>query len=203
MQEQKLNPMLKTALELGPIVLFFVAYLRLKDQVFNFGGIDYDGFIVVTAGFIPVFLLSIAVLWWLTGTLSKMQVVTAVVIIVFGGLSVWFNDPRFFKMKPTIIYMIFFAILMFGLIRGRSYLQYVMEGLMPLTNQGWMILTKRLAWFFFVLALLNEAVWRTTSEETWVYFKTFGLTVAIFAFFIFQGKLFSEHASENSDEKSG
>ena len=141
MQEQKLNPMLKTALELGPIVLFFVAYLRLKDQVFNFGGIDYDGFIVVTAGFIPVFLLSIAVLWWLTGTLSKMQVVTAVVIIVFGGLSVWFTDPRFFKMKPPIFYLIFFAILMFGMIRGRSYLQYVMEGLMPLTNQGRMILT--------------------------------------------------------------
>ncbi|MEM8776039.1 MAG: inner membrane-spanning protein YciB [Pseudomonadota bacterium] len=196
MQDQKVNPLLKTVLELGPIVLFFVAYLRIKDDVFTIGGVEYEGFIVVTAGFIPVFLLSIGLLWWLTGQLSKMQAVTAVVIIIFGGLSVWFNDPRFFKMKPTIIYLIFFGILMLGLLRGQSYLQYVMDGLMPLTDQGWMILTKRLAWFFFALALLNEAVWRTMTEETWVYFKTFGLTAAIFLFFIFQGRLFSEHANE-------
>lgn len=196
MQDQKVNPLLKTVLELGPIVLFFVAYLRIKDDVFTIGGMEYEGFIVVTAGFIPVFLLSIGLLWWLTGQLSKMQAVTAVVIIIFGGLSVWFNDPRFFKMKPTIIYLIFFGILMLGLLRGQSYLQYVMDGLMPLTDQGWMILTKRLAWFFFALALLNEAVWRTMTEETWVYFKTFGLTAAIFLFFIFQGRLFSEHANE-------
>lgn len=196
MQDQKVNPLLKTVLELGPIVLFFVAYLRIKDDVFTIGGMEYEGFIVVTAGFIPVFLLSIGLLWWLTGQLSKMQAVTAIVIIIFGGLSVWFNDPRFFKMKPTIIYLIFFGILMLGLLRGRSYLQYVMDGLMPLTDQGWMILTKRLAWFFFALALLNEAVWRTMTEETWVYFKTFGLTAAIFLFFIFQGRLFSEHANE-------
>src|SRR6056297_3048500 len=103
MEERKINPMLKPGLELGPILAFFAAYLMLKDRIFTIAGTEYDGFIVVTAGFIPVFLVAMGLLWRLTGHLSKMQVVTAVLIVVFGGLSVWFNDPRFFKMKPTII----------------------------------------------------------------------------------------------------
>ncbi|MHA7850164.1 inner membrane-spanning protein YciB [Roseovarius sp.] len=199
MSEQKINPLVKTGLELGPIIAFFAAYLMLKDRVFTFGGTEYDGFIVVTAGFIPVFLLAMGILWWLTGHLSRMQVVTAVLIIVFGGMSVWFNDPRFFKMKPTIIYLIFAGVLGAGLLRGQSWLQYVMDGMMPLTHQGWMILTRRLAAFFFGLAILNELVWRLTSEETWVYFKTFGLTAAIFVFFMAQGKLFREHGTQDED----
>jgi len=199
MSEKKINPKLKTLLELGPILLFFVAYLWLKDRTFTIGGTEYQGFIVVTAGFIPVFLASIGALWRLTGHLSRMQVMTAVLIVVFGGLSVWFNDPRFFKMKPTMIYLLFGGVLLAGLLRGSSYLQSLMEGLMPLTDQGWMILTRRLMYFFFSLAILNEIVWRTMSEETWVYFKTFGLTAAIFLFFITQGKLFSEHGTEESD----
>src|SRR6056297_3335587 len=144
---------LKPALEFGPIIGFFIAYLWLKEEVFTLGGRDYEGFVVVTAGFIPVFLLSMGLLWRLTGHLSKMQVVTAVLIVVFGGLSVWFNDPRFFKMKPTIIYLLFGGLLGLGLLRGQSWLQYVMEGVMPLTHEGWMILTRRLALFFFGLAI--------------------------------------------------
>ena len=199
MSEQKINPLVKTGLELGPIIAFFAAYLMLKDRVFAFGGTEYDGFIVVTAGFIPVFLLAMGILWWLTGHLSRMQVVTAVLIIVFGGMSVWFNDPRVFKMKPTIIYLIFAGVLGAGLLRGQSWLQYVMDGMMPLTHQGWMILTRRLAAFFFGLAILNELVWRLMSEETWVYFKTFGLTAAIFVFFMAQGKLFREHGTQDDE----
>lgn len=200
MAEKKINGALKTALELGPIAAFFVAYLWLKDEVFTIGGTEYDGFVVVTAGFIPVFLASIAALWWLTGHLSRMQVVTAVLIVVFGGLSVWFNDPRFFKMKPTIIYLLFGGVLGAGLLRGQSYLQSLMDGLMPLTREGWMILTRRLMIFFFGLAILNEVIWRTMTEETWVYFKTFGLTAAIFLFFITQGKVFSAHSTEEKKE---
>lgn len=194
------NKGIKTALEFGPVLAFFVAYLWLKDEVFTIGGTEYDGFIVVTAGFIPVFLLSMGVLWRLTGHLSKMQVITAVLIVVFGGLSVWFNDPRFFKMKPTMIYLLFGGALAIGLMQGRSYLQYAMDGMMPLTDRGWMILTQRIMIFFFALALLNEAVWRSTSEEIWVYFKTFGLTAAVFVFFMTQGKLFSEHGTGEPDE---
>lgn len=195
MKERKINGALKSALELGPILAFFVAYLLLKDRTFTIGGRDYDGFIVVTAGFIPVFLISIGILWRLTGHLSKMQAMTAILITVFGGLSIWFNDPKFFKMKPTIIYLLFGGILAIGLMQGKSYLQTVMDTMVPLTHAGWMILTRRLMLFFFGLAILNELVWRTQSEEMWVYFKTFGLTAAIFVFFVTQSKLFREHGT--------
>lgn len=198
MSERNINTGLKTALELGPILAFFVAYIWLKDRIFLIAGTEYDGFIVVTAGFIPIFLLSIGILWALTGHLSKMQAMTAILITVFGGLSIWFNDPRFFKMKPTMIYLLFGSILGVGLLRGRSYLQTVMDAVMPLTHAGWMMLTRRLMLFFFGLALLNEIIWRTQSEEIWVYFKTFGLTAAIFVFFITQSKLFQDF---NSDPK--
>jgi len=200
MSEQKTNPMTKTVLEFGPILAFFVAYLWLKDDVFTIGGRDYDGFILVTAGFIPVFLLAMGALWALTGHLSKMQVVTAVLIVVFGGMSVWFNDPRFFKMKPTIIYLLFGGVLGFGLMRGTSYMQSLMDGVMPLTNAGWIILTRRLTMFFFGLAILNELVWRLMSEESWVYFKTFGLTAAIFLFFMAQGRVFRDHSIQTKDD---
>lgn len=199
MAEKKISGGLKTALELGPVAAFFAAYIWLKEDVFVVGGTEYAGFIVVTALFIPVFLISIGLLWRLTGHLSKMQAVTAVLIVVFGGLSIWFNDPRFFKMKPTIIYLLFGGVLGFGLMRGKSYLQTLMDGVMPLTDMGWMIITRRLTIFFLALAVLNEVIWRTQSEETWVYFKTFGLTAAIFLFFITQGKVFSEHGTEDKD----
>ena len=201
MSEQKTNPMIKTVLEFGPILAFFVAYLWLKDDIFTIGGRDYDGFIVVTAGFIPVFLLAMGALWALTGHLSKMQVVTAVLIVVFGGMSVWFNDPRFFKMKPTIIYLLFGGVLAFGVMRGQSYMQSLMDGVMPLNDEGWMILTKRICYFFLGLALLNELVWRTMSEEIWVYFKTFGLTAAIFVFFMTQGALFRDYGTDQGESE--
>jgi intracellular septation protein len=203
MDERKVNPTVKAVLEFGPILGFFIAYLWLKDRVFTIAGTEYDGFIVVTAGFIPIFLLCMGLLWRLTGHLSKMQVVTAVLIVVFGGLSVWFNDPKFFKMKPTIIYILFGGALGIGLLQGRSYLQYVMDGVMPLTDEGWMILTRRITLFFLALAVLNELIWRTMSEETWVYFKTFGLTAAIFLFFMFQGKLFNEHGTDKEEDGAG
>ena len=112
MAEKQVSGWVKTLLEFGPIAAFFVAYLRLKDQSFTIGGTEYDGFIIVTAAFIPLLLASIGALWWLTGHLSRMQIVTAVLVVVFGGLSVWFNDDRFFKMKPTIIYVLFGGILL-------------------------------------------------------------------------------------------
>ena len=199
--EKKINPMLKMGLELGPIVVFFVAYLRLRDQTIEIGGTGYDGFIVATAGFIPLLILTTGILWKLTGKLSKMQVATLVLVILFGGLSVWLNDERFFKMKPTMIYLLFGGALGVGLLRGQSYLKFVMEEMMPLKEEGWMLLTKRLTTFFIGLAVLNEVIWRTQSTDTWVYFKTFGLTAAVFVFFMTQGKIFQDYAlEEESDE---
>lgn len=199
-EPKPVNPMLKSALEFGPILAFFVAYLWLKDEIFVIGGTEYNGFILVTAGFIPVFLICMGALWKLTGHLSRMQAVTAVLIVVFGGLSVWLNDERFFKIKPTLIYLLFGGALAIGLMRGQSWLQVVMEGLMPLKQEGWMILTRRVMLLFFGLALLNEVIWRTMSTEAWVYFKTFGLTIALFAFFIAQGRLFRDHALPDADK---
>nr|WP_234988761.1 inner membrane-spanning protein YciB [Tropicibacter naphthalenivorans] len=200
MMTKQISPGVKAALEYGPIIGFFAAYMWLKDRVFEIAGTEYQGFIVVTACFIPVFLLSMAAQWILTRHLSLMQIVTAVLIVVFGGLSVWLNDERFFKMKPTLIYLLFGGALAVGIMRGESWLEKVMEGMMPLRHEGWMLLTKRIMLFFFGLAALNEIIWRTQTTETWVYFKTFGLTAAIFLFFIFQGKLFKEYALEESDE---
>jgi intracellular septation protein len=195
-EKKPINPILKLALELGPVVVFFIAYFRLKDQVFTIGGTDYAGFIMVTAAFIPLMVVSTGLMWWLTGHLSKMQIFTVVLVVIFGGLTVWLNDPKFIKMKPTILYVAFGGTLGFGLLRGKSYLRIVLEGAMPLEHDGWMILTRRLMLFFFALAITNELVWRLMSEEAWVNFKTFGLTAAIFVFFMTQSKLMKDYGIE-------
>jgi len=196
MERRKINPMLKMVLEIGPIVLFFVGYLALKDRVFNIAGTDYSGFIVVTAAFLPLLVVTTLILWRLTGHLSKMQIATVVMAVVFGGLSVWLNDERFFKIKPTLIYLLFGIILGIGLLRGQSYLRLVLEEAIPLQHEGWMILTKRICAFFFALALANEVVWRMFSTEVWVSFKTFGLTAALFIFFMGQSKLLQTYGIE-------
>ena len=192
MAEKTIYPWQKSALELGPVLGFFVVYMMVKDETYTIFGREYDGFIVVTAGFVPVLLVSIAIIWKLTGKLSRMQIVTAVLVIVFGGLTVIFNNDAFFKMKTTIVYGLFAVLLGIGLLRGQSYLAYVMEDLMPLAHDGWMVLTRRLTGMFAAMAVANEAVWRTMSTEFWVKFETFALPAALFAFFMLQGSLFEQ-----------
>ncbi|MFS4580449.1 inner membrane-spanning protein YciB [Phaeobacter sp. C3_T13_0] len=199
MAGKPINPTLKMVLEFGPLVLFFIGYMRLRDEMLMIGGQEYKGFIVVTAAFIPLMILSSLALWRLTGHISKMQVGTLVIVVLFGGLSVWFNDERFFKMKPTILYVALGGALGLGLLKGRSYLKVMMEEIMPLQDAGWMILTRRLCMFFFALAVVNELVWRTQSTDTWVYFKTFGLSVAMFAFFMTQARVFQAYALPDDD----
>ncbi|MDI3335373.1 inner membrane-spanning protein YciB [Defluviimonas aestuarii] len=199
MAGKKINPWLKLGLELGPVIAFFVAFVRLKDQTVTIGGTDYGGFIIATAGFVPLLVLSTLILWRLTGKLSAMQIATLVLVVVFGGLSVWFNDERFFKMKPTLIYLIFAGVLGWGLMKGKSYLALVLQDAMPLEHEGWMILTRRLTVFFLSLAVLNEVIWRTMSDQAWVNFKTFGLTAAIFLFFMAQGRVFRDYEIEEKD----
>lgn len=191
---RKVNPIVKLVLELGPVVAFFIAFGRVKDQTFTIAGTEYSGFIAVTAGFIGLIILTSGILWALTGKLSKMQIMTLVLVVVMGGLSVWLNDPQFIKMKPTLLYLFFGGVLAVGLLQGKSYLKAVMEEAMPLEHDGWMILTQRLAVFFFALAVANEVVWRMMSTEVWVNFKTFGLTFAVFGFFMAQGKILEKYA---------
>lgn len=178
--EKDVNPFVKQALELGPPLVFFLIYLKIRDESYNIAGTEYSGFIVSAIVFIPILLASMGVLWKLTGKLSRMQVFTAFMVIFFGGLTAWFNDERFFKMKTTLVYGCFSAILGIGLLRGRSYLAYVMADMIPLQDEGWMILTRRLCAGFAVLAAANEFVWRTMSTDMWVKIETFGFPFLLF-----------------------
>ena len=198
MSNKNIQPWVKTALEMGPVILFFVFYSKFKNNEYIFLVETYEGFILATALFIPVLLVATGILYFLTGKLSKMQVFTAVLVVVFGGLGIWFNDEKFFKMKPTIIYLLFGGILGFGLFKGQSYLQIVMDGALPMSNDGWMILTKRFMLFFFGLAIANEVIWRSLSTDIWVNFKTFGLPLAMFVFFITQAKVISKYSNDNN-----
>lgn len=182
MAEKSINPILKQVLELGPTLVFFLIYLRIKDEVFTIAGTQYSGFIVATLVFVPILLISMGVLWHLSGQLSRMQIFTAFMVIFFGGLTAWFNDERFFKMKTSIVYGFFAAILGIGLLRGRSYLRFIMEDFLPMQDAGWMILTRRLTMMFAALAIANELIWRTQSTDLWVKLETFAFPVALFVF---------------------
>ncbi len=200
MEEKQINPVLKQALELGPPLLFFVAYLYMRDQTYTFAGTEYDGFIVAAAVFVPILLVSIGILWKLTGKLSRMQVFTAVMVVIFGGMTVWFNDERFFKMKTTLVYGLFAVILGIGLLQGRSYLAWVMSEFLPMTHEGWMKLTSRLAAFFAFLAVANEVVWRTMSTDAWVKIETFGFPILMFVFLWSQIMALQKHFIEPEDD---
>ena len=192
---------LKLALEYGPLVLFMLGYWFLKDRSLTLAGVTYSGFVVSTAVFVVVFAASIAGLWRLTGRIAPMQIITLVVVLFMGGLTVWFNDPRFIKMKPTIIYIFFAAALGVGLLQGKSYLRLVMEDAIPMQPEGWMILTRRIAVFFAGLAALNEVVWRNFSDGTWVMFKAIGLTLAMFAFLLTQARLLEKYGLPPAEDK--
>lgn len=198
--EKKVDPKTKAILELGPAFLFFVGFILLRDRVVTIGGTEYEGLIIVTALFVPLIVVATYLLWRLSGKLSKMQVITAVLVIVFGSLTVWFNDERFIKAKPTIIYLTFASILGFGLLRGQSYLRLVMEELLPLQPEGWMILTKRFTAMFFCLAVANELIWRTFSTDVWVTIRTFGFPAALMVFMLFQARLMTTYSIDEDEE---
>ena len=181
-----INPILRQVLDLGPPIAFFLIYLKIRDDTFTIAGTDYSGFIIATLVFVPILLVAMAVLWHLTGHLSRMQIFTAFMVIFFGGLTAWFNDERFFKMKTSIVYGCFAGILGIGLLQGRSYLAYVMAEMMPMEDEGWMILTRRLCAAFAVLALGNELVWRTMSTDLWVKIETFGFPIILFLYLWWQ-----------------
>ncbi len=182
MSAKPINPILKQVLELGPTLVFFLLYIKIKDNTYTIAGTDYSGFIVAAVVFIPVLLAAMAVLWFLTKKLSRMQVFTAIMVIFFGGLTAWFNDEAFFKMKTSIVYGLFSLLLGIGLLRGQSWLEYVMGEFLPMQREGWMILTRRLTVFFAGLAAANEFIWRTQSEELWVTLETFAFPVVLFLF---------------------
>ncbi|MFC3087879.1 inner membrane-spanning protein YciB [Tabrizicola soli] len=201
MAERKINPVLKQVLELGPTLVFFAIYMWIKDESYAIAGTEYSGFIVAAVVLVPLLLASIAALWWLTGTLSRMQIFVAFMVVFFGGLTAWFNDESFFKMKTTIVYGTFALILGAGLMRGTSLLQWVMAEALPMKPEGWMILTRRLALMFAALAIANEAIWRTQSTELWVKLETFGMPVALFLFLMANFAMLQTHMDEPPEDK--
>ncbi|MEM7236626.1 MAG: septation protein A [Pseudomonadota bacterium] len=207
---KEVNPVLKLILEIGPLAVFFGAFTYgdeiLRNPAF-FSSMEMatgpealngknGPIFVATALFMVAIAISLSVSWALTRTLPKMAVVTAIVVTVFGGLTLWLQDDTFIKMKPTIVNGIFAVILFVGLLQGRSYLKYLMGDSMPLTDEGWLIFTKRWVGFFLFMALLNEAIWRTQTTEFWVTFKTFGNLPLTLLFILSQYPLLKRHMVE-------
>jgi len=197
---RQINPILKQVLELGPPVIFFLIYLRIRDNTYVLGGTEYSGFIVATLIFVPIMLVAMAVLWALTGQLSRMQIFTAFMVIFFGGLTAWFNDERFFKMKTSIVYGVFAVLLGIGLARGQSWLAFVLKDALPMQDEGWMILTRRLCGMFAALAIVNEVIWRTMSTDTWVKIETFAFPIALVAFLFWQISALQIYLIEDEDK---
>lgn len=204
MSETQKPAWIKPALEFAPIIIFFVAYRFAPIEA---GATDTERqlsqVLFATAVFIPVILASLVASWFLLKTLPKMAILTAVVVVVFGGLTLWLRDDTFIKMKPTVIYLAFAAVLGFGLMRGQSYLAYLLESALPLSREGWMIFTRRFVGMFVAMAVANEAVWRLTDTDTWVNFKTFGLPVLMVVFMLAQGKLFAQYMVEPDKGEDG
>lgn len=198
--EKKPNTLLRAVIEYGPIIAFFVGYMIVRDNTFTLFGREFDGIVVVTMFFVPLQTISTWLIYKLTGRISGIQIATVVLVVIMGGITIWLNDERFIKMKPTILYVFFFVVLVFGLLQGKSYLKAVMDHTVPMEHEGWMKLTWRVAFFFGALAVANEAVWRLMSTDAWVNFKTFGLPLAIFAFFMTQSGLFSKYGTSNEED---
>jgi intracellular septation protein len=207
-EKPQINPLLKLVLDIGPLVLFFVA--NSKPGLFTpflstflpadlISG-ERGGIFVATAVFMIAILVALVVSYALTRHLPMMPVVTAVVVVVFGAATLFFHDETFIKLKPTIIYVLFGAVLISGYLLDKPFLQIVFDSVFKLTAEGWRKLTVRWAAFFFVLALLNELVWRTQTTDTWVNFKVFGVTLMTFGFAAMQLPLMQKHAPEEKEK---
>lgn len=189
-EKPQLNPLLKLALDIGPLLLFFFANSRpawfepwlkpiIPDAVATG---ERAGIFVATAVFMVAIVAALIVSYILTRRLPAMALVSAVVVVVFGGATLAFQNETFIKLKPTIIYLLFAGVLYGGLVFRKPLLAMVFDQMLNLTEEGWRVLTLRWAAFFLAMAALNEIVWRTMSTDTWLAFKVFGVLPLTFVF---------------------
>ncbi|MBI2253640.1 MAG: septation protein A [Proteobacteria bacterium] len=177
---------IKLLVDFGPLVVFFIAYKAA-------------GLMSATVALIIATVIALAIGYIATKRLAIMPLITAVVVVIFGGLTLWFNDAVFIKMKPTIVQGIFAVLLFGGLALKRPTLQYVMGDALQLTEAGWRILTLRFALFFTAMAILNEIVWRNVSEDLWIDFKVFGILGLTILFSLSQMPLMKRHMIEGDE----
>jgi len=184
---KQLHPGLKLVLDIGPLVLFFAANARF-------------GIFTATAVFMVAVLIALAVAYARTRRIEMMPLVTAVIVVIFGGLTIVLHDELFIKLKPTIIYLLFGSTLAVGLAFGKSFMGVLFDSVFDLTDEGWRRLTVRWVLFFFALAILNEIVWRNFSTDFWVSFKLFGVVPLALLFSALQYPLLVKHARDDSQD---
>ncbi len=178
------NAHVKLLIEFGPLAAFGITY-------FTAGIFWATGVVMVTS------VLALAASWLQFGRLLPVPLMTAVLVVVFGGLTFWLNDPSFIKIKPTIINLLFAGVLLFGLMTGRPLLKLLLGEAFNLTEEGWRKLSIRWALFFLGLAALNELVWRSFSETVWVNFKVFGILGLSLVFAMAQIGLIKRHEAKS------
>lgn len=202
-KHKDVNPLLKLALELGPLLVFFFANTRgewLVEKVPALGALGGPIF-VATALFMAATAVALIVSWLTMRTLPIMPLVSGVVVFVFGALTLYLHDDVFIKMKPTIVNALFGAVLLGGLFFGKALLGYVFDSAFHLDAQGWRALTLRWGLFFFFLAVVNEIVWRNFSTDTWVAFKVWGIMPITLVFTFSQMPLIMRHSLDENRPK--
>jgi len=207
--QRQLSPGLKLLLDLGPLLVFFFANAR--PELFapllrpflpaSLIAGEHAGIFVATGVFIPAILLALAVSYMLTRHVAVMPVVTAVIVVLFGGLTLALQNETFIKLKPTLVYLLFAATLLGGLAFKRPLLGMVFDAVFHLTDEGWRKLTLRWGLFFVAMAVLNEIVWRNVSTDTWVSFKVFGFLPLTMIFAAAQFPLLQKYAVTETGEK--
>lgn len=196
------NPGLKLALELGPLLVFFFANTRGEWLVGKFPALATLGgpIFVATGLFMAATAIALGLSWLLTRSLPIMPMVSGVVVFVFGALTLYLHDDVFIKMKPTIVNTLFGLTLLGGLYFGKALLGYVFDAAFHLDAEGWRKLTLRWGIFFLFLALANEVVWRNFSTDAWVTFKVWGIMPITLAFTLSQMPLILRHSADEKEK---
>lgn len=196
---KKQNPIVKTALEMGPLAVFFLTFVRAPAM--ELGGRTYEPIVLATAGFMIATAISLSVSYALYRKLPVMPMVTGVIVFIFGGLTIYLNDETFIKLKPTIVNLLFCGTLLIGMMFGKSFLKTVLGETIDIDDEGWRKLTLRWGLYFGFLAILNEVVWRNFTTDTWVWFKTFGVLPITLVFAMSMIPLMNAHMIEEDEDE--